>query len=275
MLKHWKKNYKSCVISKIVSNLQETMEELYLCLPSNSSMHHYPDNHGGQYYTILPQEVELRGDYEVGLCEIMIDNSYLNVGEKEMFLSIAYGKSRGEMLYMEPGLYESASVFIDGLNALISDDNSPYNKQLRFFYNKVTRRVSMKIYMDSVVVRLSNKLQRVLCLDSDTYKGAAGFQGTGPVDVHNNSSAIYVYCDIIEARPVGDIMAPLLRILPIVNKNVDVIHQIYEKPHYIPIAKRRFNTMELLLATDRGAALSLEKGTTIVTLHFRRQRRRW
>ena len=189
MLKHWKKNYKSCVLSKIVSNLQETMEELYLCLPSNSSLHHYPDNHGGQYYTILPQEVELSGDYEVGLCEIMIDNSYLNVGEKEMFLSIAYGKSRGEMLYMEPGLYESASVFIDGLNALISDDNSPYNKQLRFFYNKVTRRVSMKIYMDSVVVRLSNKLQRVLCLDSDKYKGAAGFQGTGPVDVHNNSSA--------------------------------------------------------------------------------------
>lgn len=234
-------------------------------------MHHYPDNHGGQYYTVLPQEIELTGDYEVGLCEIMIDNSYLNVGEREMFLNIG-NKRHFQLLYMEPGLYESASIFIDSLNGLISADSSIYKNQVRFFYNKVTRRVSMKIYVDSIAVRLSDKLQRVLCLERDAYKGANGFQGTGPVDVHSDSSAIYVYCDIIESRPVGDIMAPLLRILPIVNKNDDVIHQIYEKPHYIPIAKRRFNTMEILLATDRGDTLSLEKGKTIVTLHFRRQR---
>ena len=152
------------------------MADFYLTLPSNSSIHHYPDNHGGQYYTTLPQEIELTGDYEVGLCEVMIDNSYWNVGEKEMFVSIGYGKSRGDVVYLEPGLYESASVFIDALNMLISGENYAYNSQVRFFYNKVTRRVSMKIYTDSIVVRLSNKLQRVLSLDRDFYKGAAGFQ---------------------------------------------------------------------------------------------------
>ena len=63
-------------------------------------------------------------------------------------------------------------------------------------------------------------------------------------------------------------MAPLLRIVPTVNKNLEVIHKIYEKTHHIPVAKRRFNSMEILLATDRGVALRLEKGNTIVTLHL-------
>ena len=176
------------------------------------------------------------------------------------------------MVYMEPGLYDSPKVFIESLNNLIS--SMMWENQVYFFYNKVTRRVTMKIYTDSIIVRLGNKLQGVLCLERDFYKGPGASQGTGPVDIHNDSSTIYVYSDVIESRPVGDIMAPLLRIVPTVNKNVDVIHQIYEKPHYIPIAKRRFNTMEILLATDRGKTLSLEKGKTIVTLHFRRQHRK-
>ena len=69
------------------------MSDFYLTLPSNSSMDYYPNNHAGQYYTKLPQELELTGDYEVALCEVMIDNSYLNVGEKEMFLTIGTKKN--------------------------------------------------------------------------------------------------------------------------------------------------------------------------------------
>ena len=60
----------------------------YLKLPSNSSMDHYPDNNTSHYYTKLPQAIDLKSsDYEVGLSEILFNNSYLNIEEKSVGFS--------------------------------------------------------------------------------------------------------------------------------------------------------------------------------------------
>ena len=47
----------------------------YLTLPSNSSMEYYPDNTTSHYFTKLPQDIHLTGDYEVGLSEILFSNT--------------------------------------------------------------------------------------------------------------------------------------------------------------------------------------------------------
>ena len=49
----------------------------------------------------------------------------------------------------------------------------------------------------------------------------------------------------------------------------EVVHQIYEKPHYIPLAKRSFNSIEIKLAWDNGKEVLFESGKTVLTLHFR------
>ena len=70
------------------------------------------------------------------------------------------------------------------------------------------------------------------------------------MNVDQNVKSIFVYTDLAQPRPVGDAVAPLLRCLPPVDKKMDTMHYIFEKPHYIPLAHPSFDTVELLLTVS-------------------------
>jgi hypothetical protein len=69
---------------------------------------------------------------------------------------------------------------------------------------------------------------------------------------------------------VGEVMVPLLRTLPIVNDKREVVHSIFDKPHYVPLSRFQFENVEILITSDTGLELSFPQGHTVVTLHFRR-----
>ena len=87
-------------------------------------------------------------------------------------------------------------------------------------------------------------------------------------------TAVYVYCDLLEHVMVGDIEAPLLRI---VNRKTDVSrvddtveHTTFNLIQYVPLQKKSFDTIDILLATDHGEPLKFVPGKAIVVLEFRR-----
>ena len=47
------------------------MSHFYVTLPSDSSMNTYPDNTVAHYVTKLPRPINLDGDYEVALAELI------------------------------------------------------------------------------------------------------------------------------------------------------------------------------------------------------------
>ncbi|GFU86513.1 uncharacterized protein TNCV_4479491 [Trichonephila clavipes] len=53
----------------------------YVTLPSDSSMHFFPENKISHFKTQLPSPVCLKGEWEVGLSEIIYPHSWLNVNE--------------------------------------------------------------------------------------------------------------------------------------------------------------------------------------------------
>ena len=55
------------------------MSHFYLTLPSNSSLNIYPDNTVAKYTTQLRKRIELDGDWEVGLMEMIYPYSFTNV----------------------------------------------------------------------------------------------------------------------------------------------------------------------------------------------------
>ncbi len=174
---------------------------------------------------------------------------------------------------LKEGLYHSLEHVVESLNHMMKNAYHPHKPKVRFYFNTANKHVFMKVYEDTEMVNFHPELAQLLHFDSRIwYKGSAKFEGKTGVDIHRDSLAVYVYCDLVEHRPVGDVMAPLLRIVPTVDKSADIIHRIYEKPHYISLAKRQFNTVEILLATDNGKPLQLESGTTVVTLHLRPKR---
>ena len=57
------------------------MSRFHLMLPSNSSMDYYPENTVARFTTKLPNNIDLDGEWEVGLSEISVPSHVHNVIE--------------------------------------------------------------------------------------------------------------------------------------------------------------------------------------------------
>ena len=85
--------------------------------------------------------------------------------------------------------------------------------------------------------------------------------------------SMYVYCDLLEPRVVGDKMTQLLRVVPAEGRNGDMVTRIYENVHYVPLQRKSFEVVEIDIRDSVGEKVPFERGTLNVTLHFRRRRR--
>ena len=87
------------------------------------------------------------------------------------------------------------------------------------------------------------------------------------LDVTMNS--LYVYCDILEHISVGDVVAPLLRVIGVTGKQGDTIRKIYDKPMYVPVRMKNFDSIEIDIRTDTGESVPFQYGKSEVVLHFK------
>ncbi|GFS64914.1 uncharacterized protein TNIN_320461 [Trichonephila inaurata madagascariensis] len=71
----------------------------------------------------------------------------------------------------------------------------------------------------------------------------------GPYFADPNASfpLIYVYCDLVEPQIVGDVQAPLLKIVKVEGKDGEVVNAHYTRPHYVPVIRQHFQTVEMVL----------------------------
>ena len=65
-------------------------------------------------------------------------------------------------------------------------------------------------------------------------------------------NSLYVYCDAAEAIPVGDIKTPLLRVVDAARNFGDLIHRLYTTPHFVPVSRKEFYTVEIDIRNDTG-----------------------
>lgn len=259
----------------------------FLTLPSNSSLAYFPNNKASHFITKLPQPQKLDGEYEVGLAELQFRNCYPNILKKEVYFyyerhemvqndekTFYQKKILGQKtVYVPEGLYESNQYLITVLNNLVSTCLTEMfgDRTIKFEYNQASRRASISTYQNKSRLWLSDGLLRILACPQDI-RNEGQFEASRTMNVDQNVKSIFVYTDLVQPRPVGDVVVPLLRCLPPVDKKKDTMHYIFEKPHYIPLARPQFDTVELLLTNDKGEPIPFEDGHSIVTLHFRRKR---
>ena len=262
----------------------------YLTLPSNSSLRYFPDNHASHFITKLPQAQELTGQYEVGLSEIQFSNSYQNVLKDTVYFEYQEDydthpsdrqirKLSCRRVDVSAGLYESNKSFISTLNKAASENLSAAygvpkgSPVIKFYYNPSTRRACIHLIKPHVrsILRLSPTLTEILAMPTNEMSGKGKFFSQHAMDLDKDVKSIFVYTDLVQPRPVGDVVVPLLRTLPPVKKERDTVHYLFEKPHYIPLARFQFDTVEILLTSDQGKQISFDNGHCIVTLHFRRR----
>ncbi|GFS48458.1 uncharacterized protein TNCV_2297731 [Trichonephila clavipes] len=120
----------------------------YVTLPSDSSMHFFPENKISHFKTQLPSPVCLNGEWEVGLSEIIYPHSWLNVNETNNYFLYKAGDgniSSTVKRTIDVGCYETMLDIISAVQLALPKNPNRFT----IIYNKATKRVKINAVQGS------------------------------------------------------------------------------------------------------------------------------
>lgn len=262
-----------------------------MVLPSNSSMQIYDDNTTACYTTKLPQEINLRGSWEVGISEIHFPKSFLHLhkDESEIDTKIVFysykGKDsmktfEGENFYspsIPHGIYPDIKEFLNQINIALK----AHHVEIKFgsdntFVEAVLTCREEGCLLDHYL-KMSRAVLDILGFEEINEWMQIGYEplvATRPASVLNAMPRqLYVYTDICEPTIVGDVHASLLRIVP-VNYEKSSFASVqctnFAPINYMPVIRNCFRTITIDIRDHLGQAAPFESGTSLVQLHFRK-----
>ena len=119
------------------------MESFTIELVSNASARLFPDNTLSSFTNFLPEQPNLRGQWEVAISEISNPSRYQNVTEgKIMFLNKKLSMS-SEFVYREPGLYSSITDIIEAMNTFNQERHNHSENCITVKVSEKTQKVSI------------------------------------------------------------------------------------------------------------------------------------
>lgn len=283
-------------------------DRFYIVLPSNSSMKYFPDNKTTCFTTELPEHMNLQGQWEVAISEIQFPTSFFHIKKEDGSIRY-YERDRKKIedhfwsehtVVIPEGTYHDINHLLDTLNK-----NLPivtYNENIKFEFDEQSNRVKMchnctdcsKVHF----LYFNDKLSHIFGFDqSQKFKGSYDpmlgnivlqYYTFDQKDSKMEKTLIarhppnlskglpdkmFVYCDLCEPYIVGDVKAPLLRIVKVDHREYTYGSsqvETFTSPHYIPLISTRFRTILIDIRDQLGAPIPFESGTLTVTLHFKR-----
>ncbi|GFU83864.1 uncharacterized protein TNCV_3851861 [Trichonephila clavipes] len=200
----------------------------YVTLPSDSSMHFFPENKISHFKTQLPSPVCLNGEWEVGLSEIIYPHSWLNVNETNNYFLYKAGDgniSSTVKRTIDVGCYETMLDIISAVQLALPKNPNRFT----IIYNKATKRVKINAVQGSSL-HLENLGEFFLRLLRSNF-----------------------------TPNCGDTQAPLLRIVRTKGKDGETISQYYDRPQYLPLVRHSFQTIQSELRLNSGDFVPFEK----------------
>lgn len=241
-------------------------DDFYLTLPSNAGQNTCPSS----FRITLPRNVKLIGEWEVALVELIYPCSWYNVQEPIPLLLEAEKEGVFEnFVGLIPGHYTHIKHVLYDLSASLPSD---YGGKVKFKYVDNANRVEIMIKKPVAALQMPSELVYMLGYDLKTYDKTKPGIAPHPPDLRMGFSTFYVYCDIVEQSVVGDALAPLLRAVAAEGKFGDIVDRIFDHPHYVPVLKKQFDSIEIAIKTDQNKPLPLQYGKTVAKLHFKRRR---
>jgi hypothetical protein len=230
----------------------------------------YPNNTVAKYITKLASNIELDGEWEVALTEIMYTSKWANISGE--WFRHCYDGIWGRK-WPVPNDYYTWHTLVDKLAEMLRDTGEGLGHLKLDFCAK--DRVS--VVNSSAPLKgfeLSPRLADAIGLQNyditkcdDTYL----FHGQTPEAIDDISvKNLFVYCDILEHVPVGDAMAPLLRCINVRGNQGDRICETFTSPMYLPVQKKVFDSVEINIMMETGEPAPFIDGPSTVILHFRR-----
>ncbi|MCP4458741.1 MAG: hypothetical protein GY816_12070 [Cytophagales bacterium] len=267
------------------------MSDFYITLPSNTKVE---ENKTSDYRCPLAHPIELEGQWQVGLASIQYPTAWENVMSGEWIeFNLRSPTLQMVRINIPSGKYDSVQVLIDKINGLIdeywdkeeekaSDFDELTKLQVardcvRFEFVSKTNKVQVRIsaYYGNYL-RFSDNMQSMLGFKDEvvtrTGGGARNVIATYPPSFNASLTSMYVYSSIIESQFVGDVLVPLLKMVPVHNSTNDLVSIDYTNIHYVNVLSRQFDSIEISIKADTGVLFPFIAGKVVVILHFRKKR---
>ena len=237
----------------------------YITLPSNSSQGDYPENTLAHFKVKLPYTVLLEGEWEVGLVEMHYPHRWYNYHNSYQHSRILYSSNGGESW----DEHRIPNGHYGDVRSLLSEIvPREMRRAIEFDYNSLSDSVSLITHDPSYRVKFMGGIASMLGFpDGKVLMGPV--KASMPTDlmmIHG----LYVYSDIVEHQIVGDTRAPLLRVVPIKEKQGKDVTANFEVPHYLPVSKKLFDVMEIDIRDATGQRIPFQRGRVVVKLHLRK-----
>ena len=285
------------------------MNSFYVTLPSDSSVNIFPDSTQCCYKVKLPHSISIdKQNWEVALVDMIIPSQVHNISDnteethitisttsKHLFQFMKKGDKQSKLKTwtssgFEPryyltftfpsGVYTSATHLVETIDETIQELFAEAFKEqscdLRISYSKSQQRVKLHFKGESRLgIYFNSNLHLKLggspsWIHKTIFASSKGVFEYG-VDLNAGHNHLYVYSDIAEHTFIGNIKAPLLRVLPFMPRKSSSLHnyQEFRNLHYVPVSKSEFDTIHINIRGDTGDLIHFVGGKSVVKLHFR------
>jgi len=217
------------------------MTHFYLTLPSNSSEKYYPNNTVTSYITRLQTTIDLSGEWETALVEMMFTKTWYTIPKHsgiftfsclncEEFIPKTVGPGYRASDYnvqmtIPSGYYVKMQDIVDAMNAEIEEKLSLHtfpiidgsgqryltkleqNKWPRIKYNEIKKKIFISL-QPGAIISFDKYMETLLGLKVNPvinrFQEPKVIGGATTSDISGGVHALYVYCDVLENVPVGD-----------------------------------------------------------------------
>ena len=179
-------------------------------------------------------------------------------------------------LKLTPGKYKSAKLlqkqFVN--KTLNTYFEIKYDEKLNHF-KILSKKPPNSSTHKSYYLSLENGLHTVLGFQKTLFVGKENctdcYESELQADLQRGISNIFIYSDIVQYIPVGNVSAPLLRPITFNASNYgEMVNIRYQNPMYISLNKKTIHSIEVMLCDATGHKISFVEGLTTLVLHFKR-----
>ena len=262
----------------------------YLAIPSDSSHKFFPNNKISGYTVKLAKEIILHDEHEIGISCIHFPLTYYNVRKNEFKVykvkeesecfsdASTIGAARMKLLEidsMSEGRYPPETM-VEELFKRIPKDI--IDAEVSNFNRRIVLKIGAKfnIAFNAALLEFMGGKFHPEPIDGCIFKTNTTYSGLSVINYQRACHNLYVYCDLVEPRTVGDTQVSLLTTLanPSRGSFGDTIVHNFENIRYFKLGKNRFDTIKIDIMSDFGEPIPFEDGKVFIELHIRKVKRR-
>lgn len=278
------------------------MNNFFVDLVSNASMKFYPDNTLAKFTNKLTPPLELDGEWEVAISEIFYPHKIEDptYSLSMLFVDPLEGKiektiqcknfvippnSKGEDIVKI--LNDCITREVENILKEVPEDLSwmgfpsfhisdegkfVFKVGLADIFDGKSRIVSTFVYFHTE----DPSFYKMLGFNDRSFlkKGQLPKETNRAENVYfpvSRSHLIFIYTDIIREHFVGDALSPVLRVVPLQQKDeMTMCNLSFPNLYYFKLKSNYIDTINILILDETGAKVRFGPGRVLINLHFRK-----